>query len=368
MEKLKNIFLNKYFLAPTFLMYSYSIWKRNVNKELKGATFDSKIYKPLEKKEASRRHDHVSNISYDLLLNLSNLDNNMFKGEIIIEFFLSQVENLFLDFTGKIESLQVNNKICLNSSEYKKKANRIYIEERVLNKGMNVVKIEFEQSYGVEDGLIYCKNRNSIYSKCESFKAHHIFPCFDQPSFKTKFKLKIISDKNIEFISNSNLINNILLINNKDFNSTNFNTLSLYPANYDNSDKNKEFRIYEFLEISKIATHQIFICGIHNYKQVLQEEFKDSPIHIKIHQNKNINNNDLISRISRITREYINWFEDIFQTKYPFNRLSINFLKEVTNLSMSFPGGIIVLDEKFLESDLDTIDSNYFYLILATHV
>jgi hypothetical protein len=369
MKKLnfKKIFFNKYSLLSALGMFTYSAWKMNIQKEIKGATLDSKIYKPLEKKEANRRQDHITDISYDLLLNLSNPDNinSFFNGNVIIDFTLSQVEGLFLDFTGKIETLVVNGKKCLNLSGYKQIANRIYIEEKMLIRGNNKISIEFKNSYGEQDGLIYSKNGKTFYSKCEPFKAHHIFPCFDQPCFKSKINLKVISDEKMDFISNSYLLKDIKISSYNEFSLNYFFKIDSDKMKFVNLDDNREYHFYEFKGIEKIATHQLLICGLKNYKEVSHEKYNVMPIRIKIQENKNIDNPELLNKI---ISEFMSWFQEKFETSYPFERLNIYFLQGVKNVSMSFPGGVIIIDENFLESSLDTIDTNYLYLILTTHL
>ena len=67
------------------------------------------------------------------------------------------------------------------------------------------------------DGLYYVKKDNSIIfsTQLEPIYARKVFPCFDEPKFKSKFNITIESDKNKTFLSNMPEKSNTIANNNK---------------------------------------------------------------------------------------------------------------------------------------------------------
>jgi len=166
---------------------------------------------PLYHHEAIARDKLLSNVSYDLVLNLSNQmgDAPFFMGRANIHFHLggsdaSPLEtkqtikkDLFLDFHGEeINEVQINGvNVPLGKVAFRK--HRIYIAEDVdlLDPhAINTVTIKFTNSYvnnsaglhrsvDAKDGNVY------IYSHLEPFNCHRWFPCFDQPSIRAPLNL-----------------------------------------------------------------------------------------------------------------------------------------------------------------------------------
>ena len=153
--------------------------------------------------EAKDREKVISDIVYDLSLSLTKEDN--FSGIMLIQFNLSSIIELWLDFKGKsIDYVSIND----NAQEILYENYRLSLPSLII--GRNSVCIKFQGLYSNDglglhyitdplDGNIY------IYSQFEPFAANRVFPCFDQPNLKAIFKLIVSAPEDWKILSNSAL-------------------------------------------------------------------------------------------------------------------------------------------------------------------
>ena len=195
------------FLA--FLMMYKRLKSKPLPENLDKFIKNSSNLNPLLKSEALHRSSLISNINikYTLFLNLrdKNTMNSEFDGTVLINFFMNKVDDVFLDFHGKIKAVTVNFKV-IDVNDIKHKNDRLYLSADLLS-STNTVIIEFSSIYSVnEHGLRYSKSEsfeNYIVSNFEPFYAHTMFPCFDQPDLKAKIKLLVVVNKEFEVITSS---------------------------------------------------------------------------------------------------------------------------------------------------------------------
>lgn len=153
--------------------------------------------------EAAFRAKHVSDLRYDLKLDLDATKEN-FAGEIEIRFLWNgSSSDLFLDFYGgKIATLLVNDQ--KTSPRYD--GARILLDAKILRSGENTVRIAYSHPYSTdgsglyrfedpEDGRIY------LYTDFEPYNANLVFPCFDQPDLKAKFSVSVVTPEKWRVIS-----------------------------------------------------------------------------------------------------------------------------------------------------------------------
>ena len=146
----------------------------------------------LTKKEAIKRKEKVSHVSYDLNLNLTIEDK--FAGNVMIEFDLKKSdEDLRIDFNrGKILKILVNDQ----TEEVKYNNISLTISPKHLKKGYNKIQIDFTHSYSKDGSGLYRfvdqeDKRVYIYSDLEPYDANRIFPSFDQPNLKAHYKMQV---------------------------------------------------------------------------------------------------------------------------------------------------------------------------------
>ena len=161
----------------------------------------------LTQEDAATRAERVSDVSYDLHLDLT-AGAERYRGEVTIRFARSGggggSGDVFLDHTGGgIERLEVNGaEVEPDASEY-----RLTLPGDALADA-NAVRIVFEHDYDhtgdgfhqfidPEDGGEY------LYTNFEPYACHRFFPCFDQPDLKASYALTVDAPAEWELIANT---------------------------------------------------------------------------------------------------------------------------------------------------------------------
>ena len=161
----------------------------------------------LTQEEATARAERVSDVSYDLHLDLTG-GALRYRGDLTIRFALSEGSggdgDVFLDHTGGgIERLEVNGV----GVEPVETTYRLTLPGDALA-GQNEVRIVFEHDYDhtgdgfhqfidPEDGSEY------LYTNFEPYACHRFFPCFDQPDLKASYALTVDAPAEWELIANT---------------------------------------------------------------------------------------------------------------------------------------------------------------------
>ena len=158
----------------------------------------------LEKTYAQVRHNLVSNIDYDLQFSLLK-DTAFFSGKTTITFDFTGDKSspLTLDFAGgDITRMTINGKLC----QAERNDWFLTIPHQALKIGENTLVIDYTHLYSTTDqGLVKYQDpkdhQTYIHSNFEPYGAHLLFPAFDQPDLKAKFRLKVTAPKNWQVIS-----------------------------------------------------------------------------------------------------------------------------------------------------------------------
>lgn len=154
--------------------------------------------------EAAARAEQISDVKYELSLDISQPGEKFFGQEKIAFEVKATAHDTFLDFQngGKIEAFVLNGEALTPIYS----GHRILLPAAKLKFGANVAEIRFEQTYAhngrglhrfvdPEDKRVY------LYTQFESFDAQHMFPCFDQPDLKATMKMTVTTPKGWEVIS-----------------------------------------------------------------------------------------------------------------------------------------------------------------------
>lgn len=154
-------------------------------------TYEHTLYK----KDKLKRSEILSNITYDLNLNLTNTKSKTYTGQVDIEFDISKKKDLRIDFyQGEILNLKINGK---KSEEYSYNEHYITLDEKGLKKGNNIVSISFKRKFSTTGEGFYhfvdpIDQAEYMYTDFEPFNANTFFPCFDQPDLKAIYKLSVV--------------------------------------------------------------------------------------------------------------------------------------------------------------------------------
>ncbi len=245
----------------------------------------------LTQKEAESRASLLSNIHYNLKINL--LEENFFDGYVEISFDTWKPNSLRLDyFEGKVLTITLNDENILTKID--RTSGYIQLPTDGMKKGSNVLKISFETPYSkTGNGLHKFTDPDDkevyIYSQFEAFHANKMFPCFDQPDLKATYQLTAEAPKNWKVIS-SNL------------------PVSILPSS------KLENNIHTFPKTKKFSTY-LFSLHAGPY-QVYEDKYESIPLRLFVRKSlaKYINPKDWF----QFTKEGFSFFESYFDFPYPF--------------------------------------------------
>lgn len=129
---------------------------------------------------ASHRAEAISDVRYGITLKFSKKEATV-TGHLDLLFNIEKREDVVLDFReGEIEYAVVNGKKCCLKSEN----GHIVIAKRTIQHGRNRVEIGFKP-----DRKALNIREEYMYTLLVPDKASMMFPCFDQPDIKGRFKL-----------------------------------------------------------------------------------------------------------------------------------------------------------------------------------
>ncbi len=147
----------------------------------------------LTRSENDRRKALVSDVSYDFDAQLDAVSET-FKASSTATFTLAKRESVFLDYANgaQITSVVANEQPL----KYIYKHHRLDLPASALQVGVNRVVVSYAQTYShdgrglhrfvdPEDENVY------LYSQFETYDAHQMFPCFDQPDLKATMAMRI---------------------------------------------------------------------------------------------------------------------------------------------------------------------------------
>lgn len=354
-QNVYQILTSKYFLSSASLLFTYTAYRKHKEKQ------DKENFKHLEKNESLKRKNHILDLKYKLFLDLANLEvqRNSFEGFVEIDLMLSSTEGVFLDFFGEIKKIFVNQKEIL----VKQEGNRIYFNDRDLIKGRNIIEINFVSFFSNPKmkevkGLQFVTSDNNggkkLVSNFEPFYAHRVFPCFDQPDLKSDFQIQLYTTKDLTVIGNSAV------------DSTRIEEIPIFNHNrFDLSRvKLRNRKLITFKEIKQIPPYQLMICGGNLIELNDQNDLTSVNIYIKKKLEDSVDKNF----INFLIYKSLSWFSGKFDSIYPYNRIDVVFLPNYSQVASSAPGGVIILDEQFLNPTTDYIDINYSAILLVSQV
>ncbi len=157
----------------------------------------------LTETDATARAERVSNCHYELALDLTK-GAPTYGGAVTITFDQSGSDDLMLNFRGKrIDLLELNGEAV----DFEWRGRELTLPGGALADS-NTLRIEYENDYDhggdglhqfvdPEDGEEY------LYTNFEPFDAHRLFPCFDQPDIKARYRLTVTAPAEWTLTANS---------------------------------------------------------------------------------------------------------------------------------------------------------------------
>ncbi|MDH3646880.1 MAG: aminopeptidase N [Gammaproteobacteria bacterium] len=152
--------------------------------------------------QAHYRSELVSDVRYHIDMSLS-ADSDDYTGTVVVEFQLADVQPLTLDFKGgTVYSVEINGV----DSEFYYDGAWIELDIGQLEAGLNKVLVHYSHPYS-KDGAGLQRTRDTedqrvyVYTHFEPYDANRLFPCFDQPDLKARYKLSVSAPAHWEVVS-----------------------------------------------------------------------------------------------------------------------------------------------------------------------
>lgn len=135
---------------------------------------------------AQYRAMHVKNVNYLLNINIPPKKEQKVTGSVTITFVWHGKEDLQIDFKGEPD--QLGTTILVNSRTTSTVYNHehIVVSNKNLRQGKNEIHIDF-----IAGDKALNRNEEYLYTLFVPCNARTVFPCFDQPDLKAKFKLTL---------------------------------------------------------------------------------------------------------------------------------------------------------------------------------
>lgn len=178
--------------------------QQNIKSIEQNTKLTRKLSESLNADYAEMRAKQVSNVSYNLTVNIDN-KNESFSGISTLHFELvkNNINDLTIDFDeGSITSLKVNGK----PAEFHYEKWFITVPASELSTGKNTIEVSYQRPYATdgsgfhrfvdpENGEVY------LYTDFEPYDANRLFPHFDQPDLKATYALEVNAPSHWQIIS-----------------------------------------------------------------------------------------------------------------------------------------------------------------------
>jgi aminopeptidase N len=279
----------------------------------------------LYRAEAEARAARVQEASYELELELFE-GRETYTGRVVITFALQPSdEPLFLDFSGRVRSVQANG----TDIEPDHRQHRLWLAPERL--GMhNRLVIDYENAYiGTGDGVHHFVDPEDgatyVYSNFEPFSAHRLFPCFDQPDIKAVYKLTVAAPASWKVVTSEEPIGSSLLAGGR--------------------------RLHEFHPSGRFSTYLLpLVAG--PWVQV-SDGHRGVPLGLFGRASMRAELERSADEIFEVTAQGLDYYADLFGRPYPFSKYDQLFVPEFNAGAMENVGAVTFHDS-FLFRDPPT--------------
>jgi len=281
-------------------------------------------------------------LSYDVVLKVMKGD--AYEGRVDINFGINQLsKNIFLDYAGLgISKLTVNNNTidAKDNFEYLRKGRFLTIPDDALQKGDNKVSITFSNNY-TKDGnglhtFVDTDARQYIYSNLEPYHCNKMFPVFDQPDLKGKFKLSVLAPQEWTVISNEMLDEKANPKIGQEF---------LKP-------EDKDFKLWSFRQTPALSTYLYAIIAGPYMEVKNKNPYNNIPMSLYSRESLFPHLERQAEELFEITIESMKFFEKFFNYPFPFSKYDQIFCPEYNIGAMENPGAVTFNDRYLFKEEV----------------
>lgn len=267
------------------------------------------------------RKGQVHSVSYRLHFEFKK-ESETYNGKAIINVELNRIDApLSLDFLWKkIHAVKVNERPL---SQFKTGKGHFEIPARSLSRHL-MIEVNYTNAFSVTgDGVSKSKDPEDqaeyIATDFEPYRAHTLFPCFDQPDLKATYQVSVVTPKDWKAISNDLI---------------------------DQKSESGEMTTSYFKKTKPFSTY-LFFLGVGPYEE-WNDQLGDIPLFL--YARKSLAKYVDYERIFEVTKKGLNFYSEYFEVPFPFSKYGQIFIPEFSWSGMENPGAI-ALHEKNIFRD-----------------
>lgn len=301
---------------------------------------------------ARARQEQIRDVQYDLRFRLTSGAEHV-EGSIWIRFVLDSEEAptpIVLDFAGEeINSIQINSK----DVQLERIHNHLVVPADLLGRGRNGIRANFRAKVAPTGTplTVYrdaTDKREYFYTLLVPADAHGLFPCFDQPDLRAKFRLELDVPKNWTAVSNA--------------------------APIDASDPTPvgevAGKLWRFAQTKPLPTY-LFAFATGPFIEFTPPHpnvpgvTSDEPMRILLRDSK-LKDLDR-SAITKLHYEGLTWLARTFDVPYPFGKLDLVLLPGFPYGGMEHAGAIFYRESALIFDHPPTVDEQVRRSTLIYH-
>ena len=318
----------------------------------------------LSKIDAKKRTDSIlPGIYYDCYLNFKK--GTSYHGTILTKFAVKNVNNVFLDFSGKEIT-----KILLNNSKTISEKNEItsiwtngklHLDPSWLVVGENTIEIQFKNDYNTDGNGLHTytdlDKKQYVYTQTEPYNFNKVVPIFDQPDLKGYFRFYVMHPNDWVVISNNEKQAEFSFLESPLLDSNDFLKKVKQTWSGDFSGDSQTFSIFER---TKRLSSYLFCLVMGPFECVdLPKEERYNDIPMKVYYRKSIEEFAIpqAQKILEISKKGIEFYENFFGHAYPFSKWDSAYCPEFTVGAMEYPG-IVTYNDHYIFKEKNPSRSN----------
>ena len=171
--------------------------------------------------------------------------------------------------------------------------------------------------------LVICLNSSPVGLR-------EVIPCFDEPSFKSTFKLKISVNKNF-----ANSSKNFTIVSNGDL---------------EKIEENNNNKIYIFKETPKISTYLLtFVIGYYEYIEKYMIKINNEKLRLRVYGPENGMNK--VNFCLNITEKAITKYEKMINYPFYMEKIDSIFVPNLNFSAMEFLGCVVYKQESMIDKN-----------------
>ncbi|HOK60846.1 MAG TPA: M1 family aminopeptidase [Tenuifilum sp.] len=291
-----------------------------------------KIESGVSQQLANQRKQTLSNIEYNIYIDIPESENAPVPGRVELMFELNERYNLPIDFRNA-DSCLLN--VTVNYRQISANVNNghVIIPKSYLYQGQNKIAIDF-----LAGKTSLNRKGDYLFSLLVPDRASTVFPCFDQPNLKASYNLTLQTPKDWVAVSNSPVINKM---------ETDTSNLWIFDKTYPISTYLFAFTAGKFKAIDFVA-----------------DSFKMTIYHRETDTQKVARN---IKTVFELHQSAIKWLENYTRINYPFQKLDVVLIPDFPYSGMEHQGAIFYRDSRILLDENSSVTQQLNQANLIAH-